>query len=358
MSNEVINVKQLPKETVAKFVNDAAEMETSSFTLKQTAEETEKQANMLKWSAENNLKKSQESVNNAKHKLEDAEKKRDTVRKDVEAFNFTYSIWKNIPWHWVIVICLMGGIQLIAFGLSSIQYLFFDSLPESNSDFVFLFVISFIIYFITIIAIITLIKKHKAKKVYEIELKQKISTTQTAEQHVNQCQTEYDNLVLANNKQAQTSKQQEQKAKELEEHASMLRKNASEIDATLQQHYSLGVIPPDYRDMLRVLYIQRAFRNDQVDTMREATLLCDRDVYHIEIKNGLSEIANAIQSLSSTLSEINWNITRMNSELRDIANGQERLISETESARYAAESVRRAQEDILWYERENWRKTN
>ncbi len=138
----------------------------------------------------------------------------------------------------------------------------------------------------------------------------------------------------------------------------MLRKNASEIDSMLKQHYSLGVIPPDYRDMLRVLYIQRAFRNDQVDTMREATLLCDRDIYHIEIKNGLSEIANAIQSLSSTLNEISWNITRMNSELRDIANGQERLISEIESARYATEAVQKSQENIVWYERQKWFRDN
>ncbi len=37
MPNEVINVQQLPKETVAKFVSNAAEMEVNSYTLKETA---------------------------------------------------------------------------------------------------------------------------------------------------------------------------------------------------------------------------------------------------------------------------------------------------------------------------------
>lgn len=352
MSNEVINVKQLPKETVAKFVNDAAEMETSSFTLKQTAEETEQQANMLKWSAENNLKKSQEAVQNAKHKLEDAEKKRDVARNEAEA-KFNISLFNGFSWGLLILIGVFYAYIPLIIGLTIFK-LSPDVLTEELPTWITIYIFGYLIYFF----IFSVFKIAKDKKIYNEKLNSKISTAQIAEQHVNQCQPEYDNLVIANNKQAQTSKQQEQKAKELEEHASMLRKNASEIDSMLKQHYSLGIIPPDYRDMLRVLYIQRAFRNDQVDTMREATLLCDRDIYHIEIKNGLSEIANAIQSLSSTLNEISWNITRMNSELRDIANGQERLISETESARYATESVKRAQEDLLWYERQNWKRNN
>lgn len=42
MSNEVIKVQQLPKETVVKFINDAAEMEVSCYSLKETAQQIRK----------------------------------------------------------------------------------------------------------------------------------------------------------------------------------------------------------------------------------------------------------------------------------------------------------------------------
>ena len=229
---------------------------------------------------------------------------------------------------------------------------------EDNVYYVVLTIASLIVYLVVAIAIANRIKKSKAQRKYKDELNIKISTARTAELYTNQCQDEYDCCIRVNNKQIQTSREKEKTSQELQNHAVMLRQQASDIDSMLKQHYSIGIIPPDYRDMIRVLYIQRAYRNDQVDTMREATLLCDRDVYHIEIKNGLSEIADAIKSLSSTLSEINWNITRMNSELRDIANGQERIITETESARYATEAVQKSQESLLWYEQQKWYRSN
>ena len=144
----------------------------------------------------------------------------------------------------------------------------------------------------------------------------------------------------------------------MEEHAAKLEKSAAEIDAALQKHYSLSIIPPDYRDMVHVLYINRAFRNDQVDTMREATLLCDRDIQHSEVIGGLHEIASAIQSLSSVLEDISYKIDIMNAELKSIADGQDKLLSETESARYAAEAVRNSQESLLWFEQQKWYRAN
>ncbi len=352
MSNEVIDVKQLPKETVAKFVNDAAEMETNSFSLKETAKETETQARSLKHQAANTLNNSREAVKTAKQKLEKAEKEQDIARNEAES-KFKFSLFDGFPWGILILVGVFYAYIPLIIGLTIFK-LSPDVYPEELLTWITLYIFGYLIYFF----IFSVFKIAKDKKSHNKELESKISHARTAEEHLSKCKAEYDNLVRANNKQAQTSKEQEQKARELEEHALMLRKHASEIDAALKQHYSLGVIPPDYRDILRVLYIQRAFRNDQVDTMREATLLCDRDIYHIEIKNGLSEIANAIQSLSSTLNEISWNIARMNSELRDIADGQDKLLSETESARYATEAVKKSQEDLVWYERQKWYRDN
>ena len=110
--------------------------------------------------------------------------------------------------------------------------------------------------------------------------------------------------------------------------------------------------------MVHVLYINRAFRNDQVDTMREATLLCDRDIQHSEVIGGLHEIASAISSLAPVLEDISYKINIMNAELKSIADGQDKLLSETESARYAAEAVQNSQETLLWYEQQKWYRAN
>ena len=69
MSNEVIDVKQLPKETVAKFVNDAAEMETSSFTLKQMASNIKNQNHHILNQDKEDTKRILNSVKEAEEEL-------------------------------------------------------------------------------------------------------------------------------------------------------------------------------------------------------------------------------------------------------------------------------------------------
>ncbi|MBO5005995.1 MAG: ABC transporter permease [Clostridia bacterium] len=139
-------------------------------------------------------------------------------------------------------------------------------------------------------------------------------------------------------------------SKELIAHADKLDKNAAEVESALQKNYALNLIPPDYRRLQCLVWIDYAFRNDQVDTMREATLQCDNWVRHNDVMTALRELAENIRSVAVLLDDMNANIAMMNQDLLNIAQAQEKQLSETKSARYAMESVKRSTEKLEWYE--------
>lgn len=133
-------------------------------------------------------------------------------------------------------------------------------------------------------------------------------------------------------------------------HANDLERDLAELHQNLQKNYALNVIPPDYRRWECLLWIDYAFRNDQVDTMREATLECDKHVMHGETMTALQELAASIRSVAVLLENMNNRISAMNANLFQIAQTQDSLLSETESARYAMESVSRSNEKLAYYE--------
>lgn len=139
-------------------------------------------------------------------------------------------------------------------------------------------------------------------------------------------------------------------AQTLRTHAYRLDKDIAEIENALEKNYSLNIVPPDYRRLECMVWIDYAFRNDQVDTMREATLQCDKWTRHGEMMNVLNELARNFRSIENLLQKINANISMMNQELFRIAEIQEMRLSETQSARYAMESVQKSTEKLAMYE--------
>ncbi len=349
MSNEVIDVKQLPKETVAKFVNDAAGMEVRSYSLKETAKAVRKEIKDKKASADGKLEDLSSEVKNQKKKWNDSQQKAENYSWKEFKERGKSSIVDDSP-EWFGVLCfLFALLTAIIFGVFiGIGTLLRLDIANTNNPKVALLLIPSVI----ISAIVFIIFSRQGHKGEFENRKQKYyNEARQEKEKFDQCQEEYKNYNRSHN---ETLK----KLTSLEKHATELEKSAAEIDAALQKHYSLGIIPPDYRDMIRVLYINRAFRNDQVDTMREATLICDRDIQHREVVDSLHEIASAINGLSSVLEDISYKISIMNAELKSIANGQDKLLSETESARYATEAVQKSQEDLIWYERQKWYRAN
>ena len=148
--------------------------------------------------------------------------------------------------------------------------------------------------------------------------------------------------------------QAKESSKSLIAHADTLDKNAAEVESAIRKNYALNLIPPDYRRLQCLVWIDYAFRNDQVDTMREATLQCDKWVRHNDVMTALRELAKSIYAVSQLLDDMKSNIVTMNNEIvnfaQNNAKSQESLLSETKSARYAMESVQRSAEKLAYYE--------
>ena len=152
---------------------------------------------------------------------------------------------------------------------------------------------------------------------------------------------------------AETQKKMEQNqiyVQKLRAHADQLDKDIAKIEKSLQHNYALNIVPPDYRRLECLLWIDYAFRNDQVDTMREATLQCDKWTRHGEQMQVLNELARNFRSIGELLETMNTNISMMNQDLFRIAEAQEKQLSETQSARYAMESVKQSTERLEFYE--------
>ena len=127
------------------------------------------------------------------------------------------------------------------------------------------------------------------------------------------------------------------------------------------------------------------FRNDLVDTMREAVLIYEERVFRGEMIKGLENIRRAIGNLSALMAEtisvlnridsntrrmkdqlytISSDITRMNanvtghlstissnleSGLGAIAESQNNIASELEYSRYANDAIRTNSDRMIWY---------
>lgn len=341
MSNDVINVQQLPKETVAKFVNDAAEMEVRKYSLKATAKDLAKRINETRNGFQRKWAYANKKIEDTKTEYEKALQ---------EADNYTYDKYYE-----------QKGLDLrISFGLRDFFIILFPILCiQTGILYNYIYsedeIIPLILWAVATTILYTVIHRgfiiNYLKKDHIFRKEELYRQAEQIKTKITEAQAEYNEVTEAN-------KISEKVMVPLWYHHKMLKQSIADIDEVLKKHYAIGIIPPDYRDMIRVLYIQRAFRNDQADTIREATLLCDRDVHHGEVMQGLYEIASAIQCLSSTLNSIGRNIALMSDELTSITDVQQKLLSETESARYAAEAVQKSQESLLWYERQKWYRSN
>ena len=330
MPNEVINVQQLPKETVATFVSHAAEMETSSYSLKETARNIRQEI----------VEKTRQTTNTLAHYSNQMQMQKECYT-DAQDFanGYTWKKHKSMHSSCLNAVILMLSTFVAPFFIGPALAFINHIIWHIDIDVLWFFLPGTIIYLVFII----IGNRFLCRQHYKSEKKRYKKKAAEEKEKLDQCEAEYRNYT-------HTHQTILKKLDSLNDHAHELDESATKIDEALKKHYSVGIIPPDYRDMIRVLYINRAFRNDQVDTMREATLICDRDIHHSEIVDSLNEIASAITGLSSILQDISYKVSIMNAELKSIADGQDMLLSETVSARYAAEAIKKSQENLVMYE--------
>lgn len=329
------NLPQPSKSTVAMFVQDAMDMEVSIFTLKNTAQKTAEEAVKIKERAEGNLswRENVKKEKEANYEKCIAERNWHTKYTAFKEIFFPETIGAFFKWLFG-VLFLYGALYGFTTAIVS------TITPNLNVMIIFqIYTVSFLGLCALIYLIVCLYKKRKHK--WHLE---------NHDSNIERSHTELEAAKEALEAQKKESKIGMSKSLLLSQHAEMLENQAKIISENLKNHYSLGIIPPDYRDMVRVTYINRAFRNDQVDTMREATLLCDRDVHHEIIKGALVDIATSLHSISDTLISINTNIDMLSADICNMVEAQNKTLAETKSARYAAEAVKTSTDRLVMYE--------
>ncbi len=205
------------------------------------------------------------------------------------------------------------------------------------------------------------------KQEYETLLSNQLLEKNAAEEELAQAQRTYD---------------------ELTPHIEAMGKQLDTMDSQLNQFYEVNLIPPDYRSLECVIALDQMFRNDLVDTIREAVLLYEERVFRGEMIKGLENIRRAIGNLGALMAEtisvlnridnntrrmsdqlytISSDITRMNanvtghlstisgnisslgSSIDYIADSQRGIASELEYRRYANDAIRANSDRMIWY---------
>lgn len=303
------------KEAVGQYVHDMLDLEIRAHSLRKTAEETRTKA---EWEEKN-----------AESLLDCAKKEKERTFK-----NWQDSLHKGMSLNWSgddtagLVVALFFGVPTLIAGICH-WFLWDDWIMGMVWTIIGVIILGgYSCYLISMF--------HSASKSYENRLENFNNAYNQAEKNLA--------AKLIERKQKQIYVQK------LRSHADQLDKDIAEIEKALQHNYALNIVPPDYRRLECLLWIDYAFRNDQVDTMREATLQCDKWTRHEVQMQVLNELARNFRSIRELLETMNTNISMMNQDLFRIAEAQEKQLSETQSARYAMESVKQSTERLEFYE--------
>lgn len=298
------------KEALGQYVHDMVDLEIRAFSLRKTAEETRKEAERKERAANGQLKEVQREIKNREDDLQRAQREKVSstpIKHGVIAFFISF---------------------LPASVMMSIYYMDEDMTGWAIG---FGAIFSFVIFLMVMVLRIGEERKAIANNII------------VQEKLLDKSKTSYSNKVKMYEGEICC-------VQSLFEYADQLDKDIAEIETTLQKNYALKIIPPDYRRLECLVWIDYAFRNDQVDTMREATLQCDKWVRHTDTMKALKELAENIRSIAVLLENMDSNISMMNQDLFRIAEAQEKQLSESQSARYAMESVQKSTERLAMYE--------
>ena len=314
--------KNLPQAVIAEYVAGAKDMETRVYVMSKTKKNLEERKNAIEAHIKERNQKTKNNYDKCKthycaHKF--------TPVRDFFATFFSDGIEVLIGG--IVIFGILSGI------LTGILYAILDNMTEFVPDehfFLSVFIaIAVTLFLITLIC--TYCDEKKKFRKHHLEL----------------------------DKQFKNAEEEFRKAQEFESHdnitISIINKEIRELGTSIQIvkeklaiYYQANIIPPDYRNDICVVVIDYVFRNDQADTMREATLLCDQHIRHIDLIDALKDIAKILRHIATTLDDINGTINEMSNEIKNISAGQRSIAHDTCLSRYAAESIQASAERLEW----------
>jgi hypothetical protein len=158
----------------------------------------------------------------------------------------------------------------------------------------------------------------------------------------------------------EASKLADQKIEFVNTQITLLQESIQSLHSQKQDLYSIGIIPPDYREMDCVIMLHQIFRNGLKDNMADAILLYEERVFRQEVIRGIDKIYNMLGRLNDSMRAIESRLIEVKQELQmigsDMSNQlatqeqwQREQLAETRASRYAAEAVQRSNEKYEWY---------
>lgn len=347
---------------VAVYVSDMAKMELSAFTLDKMAEDCLDRGQKIEKTAQEQFLQKRRDVmmvenelNEALNELQAKNKEFDKInnianRKSRGLLGSLFSAFLKILWSWVTIVIVVGSIVISAIlGGGTIT---FEALVGAGIVLILIFLVSMSYYY-----------QHRDKKEERQLADKRNEAVKESAKSVNRVELKLKGKKdeLEKNKKLLDIAIGRNKILMLqaEEH----RKASDEIRTQLKKCYALGVVPPDYRTIDCVIFLDKIFQSKQVQTMREAIKLYEEQVFRGELQKGVDKIYNewnklsdsmrymrsAMESVRNTVSLMGQDMVQVSQDAAINVSRQKQILAETKSTRYAVESMQIAQERCEWY---------
>ena len=318
------------KQILAKYVHDAVEMEVSRHTLNgirdsldllRKRQVTQKEYNLMdterknKGVLTNHETHYQHFENNYQERIKDKQRQRKYYEQKLnepiyaEPFHFHFWTWFIMPLSVILMVvfaCVVTYLDLWEITQTTIVL---SIIPGPLLG----LIISYIIQRIIWRSDCKSDKEDQKRKT--IECKNKIATLdlEISEEKINH-QKEAEQQRQKIERFLATTKDEEDKCRseidhakkifdELTPHISTMDKQLDTMDSQLSAFYANNLIPPDYRSLECVIAFDQMFRNDLVDTIREAVLLYEERVFRGEMLKGLDKLITHVTKIPTFVAE-------------------------------------------------------
>lgn len=344
MNNQALPTTSTPQNimavTMAEYVHGAMEMETQKYTLEESIKKQREERDDFEKRIKREFKSAEEEYQITKNQYLEAKKRADTYtfRTYLKEWSYYRAIRDNrvmifIGWLFAHYFC--GA--FITVPCVFIWQSLFAIFDAEGWGIAFGVVFGICLWFTIFFILRHIIRKSRYKRnhveliVNERKLLQELEAQEKP-------------FKIANNKYQENLKT----IAKMDEQLDYLQKHLHEFERNIEKYYQKNIIPPDYRCLSCVVLIDYVFRNDQADTMREATLLCDTRIRHEIQIAALKELSETMRGIGVALNSIESSINAISYDMKTIAENQNTIIKETKASRYATEAVQSSAERLEW----------
>lgn len=353
------------RDTVAKFVNDVADMEIRAFSMREAAIKCRSDANHLENEFNSGSKKLKDGVSISKsarvateRELKGKKQKYAESKRYCDNYKFgdyckqTFSggrLFGFIVLHFLAIFILIMGLNY----------------PDDPTGAAMGVALS--IAFEILFPIIWYVKKNSGYQSRLFSLKKDIKSQEDEIKKLENDLPKIEKMITD----AELLLEMEDEAfAPIKAQAEQIRQKADELDTAaarveekIRECYALNIIKPAYQKMVCVTILNDVFVNDKADTMREAMLLCDAEIRHSELIHQLDKVihslgilANSLQSIHDVLETINSNVSMISQDIFRMSESQEKMAvllenieSNSQAAAFATESIKQSANNADFY---------